>query len=78
MPKDKETQSDNVKVITMLKLDNGMVIDSEELTPEQREAYIEFAIHLAAPKIASMLSEGLVHSTPPQTQTELPLNEAFF
>lgn len=48
MPIEKEMPADIVKVITMLKLENGVVIDSQELTYEQREAYIEFAIHLAA------------------------------
>lgn len=48
---------DAVKVVTMLKLEGGVVVDSQELTEEQRLAYIEFAIHLAAPKLAMLLSE---------------------
>lgn len=56
MSQNDEIPKDSVKVVTMLKLDNGVVIDSEELTAEQREAYIEFAIHLAAPRIAKQFS----------------------
>ncbi len=78
MSKNNEVQSDTVKVITMLKLDNGVVIDAEELSPEQREAYIEFAIHLAAPKIAKLLSGGLSGAAVQETQTSHPINEAFF
>lgn len=59
MSKDDDITSDSMKVITMLKLENGDVIEAEALTPEQREAYIEFAIHLAAPRIAKLLVEGL-------------------
>lgn len=46
----------------MLKLDNGVVIDSEELTAEQREAYIEFEIQLEAPRIAKLISAGFIKS----------------
>lgn len=73
-----EMPSDTVKVITMLKLDNGVVIDSEELTPEQREAYIEFAIHLAAPRIAKMLAGGLPGIPAQENKTEHVVNEAYF
>lgn len=78
MSKDKEIPSDTVKVITMLKLDNGVVIDAEELTAEQREAYIEFAIHLAAPRIAKLLSHGLSAHAVQETHPEHVVNEAFF
>lgn len=78
MLKEKEIPADTVKVIIMLKLDNGVVIDSEELTPEQREAYIEFAIHLAAPKIAKLLSQSGLVKEVQETQSEHPVNEAFF
>ncbi|AFL99874.1 DNA-binding protein, excisionase family [Desulfitobacterium dehalogenans ATCC 51507] len=80
MPEDNNALSDTVKVISMLKLDNGVVIDSQELSPEQRQAYIEFAIHLAAPKLAKLLSEGL--STSAESKEEISsahvANEAFF
>ena len=78
MSKDKEMPSDTVKVITMLKLDNGVVIDAEELTAEQREAYIEFAIHLAAPGIAKLLSHGLSAHAVQEIHPEHAVNEAFF
>jgi len=78
MPKEKEIPKDTVKVITMLKLDNGVVIDSEELTPQQREAYIEFAIHLAAPRIAKLLSESIPKEEHDQNQIDPVINEAFF
>lgn len=80
MPNEKDVPPDTVKVITMLKLDNGVVIDSEELTVEQREAYIEFAIHLAAPRLAKLLSEGLPEHKGIllEAQTEHVANEAFF
>jgi excisionase family DNA binding protein len=78
MSKEKELPQDTIKVITMLKLDNGVVIDSEELTAEQREAYIEFAIHLAAPQIAKLLSRGEFVKEEQKTQSEHPVNEAFF
>ncbi|AKA72362.1 helix-turn-helix domain-containing protein [Clostridium scatologenes] len=74
----KEIPSNTVKVITMLKLDNGVVIDSEELTPEQKEAYIEFAIHLAAPKIAKYIAEGGLVKAPGEVCSEQLVNEAFF
>lgn len=77
MQKNGEIPSDAVKVITMIKLDNGVVIDAGELTTEQREAYIELAIHLAAPRIAKLLSEGLPMIREKAT-TEDPVNEAFF
>lgn len=78
MPKSNDVPSDTVKVITMLKLDNGVVIDAEELSHEQREAYIEFAIHLAAPKIAKMLSEGLIQTMPQETESRNVIDEAIF
>lgn len=78
MPKEKEIAADTVKVITMLKLDDGVVIDSEELTAGQREAYIEFAIHLAAPRIAKLLMHGLSGDTVQETPAEHVVNEAFF
>lgn len=78
MSKGKEIPSDTVKVITMLKLDDGVVIDSEELTAEQREAYIEFAIHLAAPRIAKLLLQGFSGNTVQETPAEHVANEAFF
>ena len=78
MTKNNDMPSDTVKVITMLKLDNGVVIDAEELSTEQREAYIEFAIHLAAPKIAKLLTEGLVRTTVQESQAPPVVNEAFF
>ncbi|HNX29454.1 MAG TPA: helix-turn-helix domain-containing protein [Syntrophomonadaceae bacterium] len=62
----------------MLRLDNGVVIDAEELTAEQREAYIEFAIHLAAPSIAKMLSHGTVHNDGQDIPDRHVVNEAFF
>lgn len=55
--KEEKIPKDSVKVATMLKLEDGVVIDSQELTEDQRLAYIEFAIHLAAPKLAKLLSE---------------------
>lgn len=76
MPKNDDVIPGAVKVISMLKLDDGVVIDSEELTLEQREAYIEFAIHLAAPKIARLLSEGL-SGTQEVAQTDHTVNEAY-
>lgn len=78
MSKDKEIPSDTVRVITMLKLDDGVVIDSEELTDEHREAYIEFAIHLAAPRIAKLLLQGLSKNMIQETPAEHVVNEAFF
>jgi hypothetical protein len=78
MSKEKEMPADTVKVITMLKMDNGVVIDSEELTSEQKEAYIEFAIHLAAPKIAKLLSQGEFVKGIKEIQSEHPVNESFF
>lgn len=77
MPEDNAALSDTVKVISMLKLDNGVVIDSQELSPEQRQAYIEFAIHLAAPRLAKLLSEGLPASTQSKEEASAA-NEAFF
>jgi excisionase family DNA binding protein len=77
MSKNNEIPPDTVKVITMLKLDNGVVIDSEELTTEQREAYIEFAIHLAAPRIAKLISEG-VSMSKEEVSTNDTVKEAFF
>lgn len=74
----KEILSNTVKVITMLKLDNGAVIDSEELTSEQKEAYIEFAIHLAAPKIAKYIAEGGLVKASGEVCSKQPVNEAFF
>ncbi|OEH85576.1 hypothetical protein BHU72_01900 [Desulfuribacillus stibiiarsenatis] len=62
----------------MLKLDNGMVIDSEDLAAEQREAYIEFAIHLAAPKLAKLLSEGQTSIADSNQSSNQVVNEAFF
>lgn len=78
MSKEKEMPADTVKVITMLKLDNGVVIDSEELTSEQKEAYIEFAIHLAAPKIAKLLSKDKSINGVQEFQCKHPVDEAFF
>lgn len=77
MQKNNEIPQDTAKVITMLKLDNGVVIDSEELTPEQRQAYIELAIHLAAPRIAKLLSEGSP-ILKEDIDTDKATNEAFF
>lgn len=65
MRKDKEMPPDTVKIITMLRIDDNTVVDSEELTSEQKEAYIEFAIHLAAPKIAGILAG---HTNPIEEQ----------
>lgn len=59
MAEEKVTPPDVVKVITILKLEDGTVIDASELSSEQREAYIEFAIHLAAPKIAKLITQGM-------------------
>jgi len=73
-----EVPRDSVKVITMLKLDNGSVVDAEELTAEQREAYIEFAIHLAAPQIARFLSGTLPGSTRDISPESQAINEEFF
>lgn len=78
MTKANDMPPDSVKVITMLKLDNGVVIDSEELTAEQREAYIEFAIHLAAPRIAKLLSQGISEYAGQETHAKHVVNEAFF
>lgn len=78
MSREKDIPSDTVKVITMLKLDNGVVIDSEELTSDQREAYIEFAIHLAAPRIAKLLAHCEFTSRTEEIRTANPINEDFF
>ncbi|MFA7078112.1 MAG: helix-turn-helix domain-containing protein [Syntrophomonas sp.] len=78
MSKTKDLPTDTVKVVTMLRLDNGVVIDAEELTAEQREAYIEFAIHLAAPSIAKMLSHGIVQNDGQAILDRHVVNEAFF
>lgn len=50
-----EMSADTVKTITIPKPDNLVVIDSEKLTHEQKEIYIEYTIHIAAPKIAKLL-----------------------
>lgn len=78
MSKIKDLPTDTVKVVTMLRLDNGVVIDAEELTAEQREAYIEFAIHLAAPSIAKMLSHGIVHNDGQDIPDRHVVNESAF
>lgn len=72
------SKSDTMKVITMLKLDNGVVIDSKELTTEEREAYIEFVIHLIAPKIAQLLTLGAQEHQIQEVKTENVISEAFF
>lgn len=68
---------DAVKVVTMLKLEDGVVVDSQELTEEQRLAYIEFAIHLAAPKLAKLLLEVSIGTTE-ANKTNNVANEALF
>lgn len=68
---------DTVKVVTMLKLEVGVVVDSQELTEEQRLAYIEFAIHLASPKLAMLLSEVSIGTTDVE-KTNNVANEVLF
>lgn len=75
--KDDKIPKDSVKVVTMLKLEDGVVIDSQELTEEQRIAYIEFAIHLAAPKLAKLLSETSIGTTNKENTSNVA-NEALF
>lgn len=77
MLKNNESPSEPTKVVTMIKLDNGVVIDSEELTNEEREAYIELAIHLIAPRIAKLFSEGF-SKVGEKTSEDDTVNEAFF
>lgn len=50
---------DKPQTATKLRLPDGSVIDAEVLDQEDREAYIEFAIHLAAPKLAKLLAGEL-------------------
>lgn len=46
---------DKPQIAMKLKLPDGTVIDADTLDHEDKEAYIEFAIHLAAPMLAKML-----------------------
>lgn len=70
---------DTVRVISMLKMDDGTVIDAAELSQEQREAYIEFAIHLAAPKLAKLISQGFVEPIfKPETEESFSVKDAYF
>lgn len=48
--------TDKPQTVTKLKLPDGTVIDADDLDQEEKEAYIEFAIHLAAPRLAKMLA----------------------
>ena len=79
MAEEKVTPPDVVKVITILKLEDGTVIDASELSSEQREAYIEFAIHLAAPKIAKLITQGMSQQlTGFDTAEQSNINEAYY
>lgn len=44
------------KTVTKLKLHDGTVIDAEDLDYDEKIAFIEFAIHLAAPVLAKTLA----------------------
>lgn len=79
MAEENVTPPDVVKVITILKLEDGTVIDASELSSEQREAYIEFAIHLAAPKIAKLITQGVSQQLSGFDAAEQPnINEAYY
>jgi hypothetical protein len=47
---------DKPQTVTKLKLPDGTVIDADALDQEDKEAYIEFAIHLMAPQLAKMFA----------------------
>ena len=53
---------DKPQVASKLKLPDGTVIDADNLDQEDKEAYIEFAIHLAAPRLAKMLAGQLSYA----------------
>lgn len=50
---------DKPQTSIILRLPDGSVIDADTLDQEDKEAYIEFGIHLAAPMLAKMLASKL-------------------
>lgn len=50
--------SSQYQVVTKLKFPDGTIIDGYSLSPEERTAFTEFAIHLAAPSLAQNLVMG--------------------
>ena len=52
-----------------LTLPNGLTVTAESLGPEERVAFIEFAIHLAAPTLARVFVPRSMRDEPVRTQT---------
>ena len=78
MSTEKDNLDESIRVITMLQLENGSVVDAGELTDQQRKAYIEFAIHLAAPRIARYQAHAENHKESAEIKDLQHVNEGYF
>lgn len=50
-----------IEIITKIKLPDGQIIDSDLLSEEEKTAYIEFAIHLAAPALSKIINKKMLN-----------------